>query len=84
MLTLPRFEWVAPKTLAELLDHLAAHPADSLIVAGGTDAVPNLKHRLHEPQYVVAIGRIAELAFIPHAIPAVAIWPPRTAADAVE
>jgi 4-hydroxybenzoyl-CoA reductase subunit beta len=64
MLTLPRFEWVEPRSLDALLDHLAAHPRESLVVAGGTDAVPNLKHRLHEPRYVVHIGRIEELRFV--------------------
>ena len=64
MLTLPRFEWVQPSSLDELLTHLSVHAADSLIVAGGTDAVPNLKHRLFEPRYVVAIARITELAFV--------------------
>jgi len=64
MLTLPAFEWIEALTLDELLGHLSAHPADSLMVAGGTDAVPNLKHRLHEPRYVVGIGRIPELSFI--------------------
>ncbi len=62
MLTLPRFEWVAPRSLDELLDHLSRHAAETLLVAGGTDAVPNLKHRLHEPRYVAHIARIAELA----------------------
>jgi 4-hydroxybenzoyl-CoA reductase subunit beta len=64
MLTLPRVEWVAPASLEALLDHLAAHPADSLIVAGGTDAVPNLKHRLHEPRFLVHIGRIEALRYV--------------------
>ncbi len=64
MLTLPAFEWRAPRTLDELLGHLEAHGAESLMVAGGTDAVPNLKHRLHEPRYVVHLGGIAELRFI--------------------
>ena len=64
MLTLPRYAWVQPRSLDELLDHLAAHPGDSLMVAGGTDAVPNLKHRLHEPRFVVHLGRVAELDFV--------------------
>ncbi len=64
MLTLPAFEWVQPTTLDELLAHLAAHGDDSLIVAGGTDAVPNLKHRLHEPRWVVAMGGVRELGFV--------------------
>jgi 4-hydroxybenzoyl-CoA reductase subunit beta len=64
VLTLPRFEWVEPRGLDELLDHLAEHPDDSLVVAGGTDAVPNLKHRLHEPRYLVHLGRIEALRFV--------------------
>ena len=66
MLTLPRFDWVRPRTLDALLAHLDDHAADSLLLAGGTDAVPNLKHRLHEPRYVVAIGGIADLDFVRH------------------
>jgi 4-hydroxybenzoyl-CoA reductase subunit beta len=64
MLTLPRFEWLEPRSLDELLDLLAAHPAESLMVAGGTDAVPNLKHRLHAPRYVVSIRAVDELRFV--------------------
>ncbi len=64
MLTLPRFEWVQPRTLEELLEHLAEHARESLMVAGGTDAVPNLKHRLHEPRFVVHIGSIETLRFL--------------------
>jgi 4-hydroxybenzoyl-CoA reductase subunit beta len=66
MLTLPRFDWVRPTTLDALLVHMSEHAPESLILAGGTDAVPNLKHRLHEPRYVVAIGRIGELRFVRH------------------
>jgi len=61
MLTIAAPEFVAPGTLAELLAHLKEHAAESLIVAGGTDAVPNLKHRLHEPRFVVSIGGIDAL-----------------------
>jgi 4-hydroxybenzoyl-CoA reductase subunit beta len=64
MLTLPLFEWVAPRTVDELLAHLSSRASESLIVAGGTDAVPNLKHRLHEPRAVVHIGGIRELSFV--------------------
>ncbi|MFN8588790.1 MAG: FAD binding domain-containing protein [Candidatus Eisenbacteria bacterium] len=61
MLTLPRFAWSRPATLAEALALLAAHPGECLVVAGGTDAVPNLKHGLHEPRRIVHLGGIAEL-----------------------
>jgi 4-hydroxybenzoyl-CoA reductase subunit beta len=64
MLTLPAYEWVQPTTMDALLAHLRDHAAESLIVAGGTDAVPNLKHRLHEPAYVVHIAGIDALRSI--------------------
>src|SRR5690348_14593149 len=64
MLTLPRFTFLRPESLGEALEHLGEHGPESLVVAGGTDAVPNLKHRLHEPVYVVHIGRVRELSFI--------------------
>jgi 4-hydroxybenzoyl-CoA reductase subunit beta len=61
MLTLPRYEWLRPATLDGLMEHLGEHAAESLMIAGGTDAVPNLKHRLHEPRYVVHIAGIDAL-----------------------
>jgi 4-hydroxybenzoyl-CoA reductase subunit beta len=61
MLTLPRFEWVTPATVEDVLRELTEHPGECLLVAGGTDAVPNLKHRLHEPKRVVSLARVAEL-----------------------
>ena len=66
MLTVPAIEWVRPRSLEALLEHLAAHAAGSLMVAGGTDAVPNLKHRLHEPRFVVHLGGLRELDFVRH------------------
>jgi len=61
MLTIAEVEFVRPATLEDLLAHLREHAAGSLMVAGGTDAVPNLKHRLHEPRFVVHLGGIAAL-----------------------
>ena len=64
MLTLPRFAFLQPASLDEALAHLAEHGDESLLVAGGTDAVPNLKHRLHEPRWIVHLGRLRDLDFI--------------------
>jgi len=64
MLTLPAYTWVRPDSLEALLAHLAEHADSSLMVAGGTDAVPNLKHRLHEPQTVVHLSGLRDLRFI--------------------
>ncbi|HET9326356.1 MAG TPA: FAD binding domain-containing protein [Candidatus Eisenbacteria bacterium] len=64
MLTLPRFEWRQPGSVEEALSLLSDQPGEALLVAGGTDAVPNLKHRLHEPRRVVHLGRVEELRFL--------------------
>jgi 4-hydroxybenzoyl-CoA reductase subunit beta len=64
MLTLPRFEWSSPTTVDETLALLGDTPGETLIVAGGTDAVPNLKHRLHEPKRIVHLGRVRELSYV--------------------
>ena len=61
MLTLPVFAWVQPTSVDAVLSALAEHPGECLVVAGGTDAVPNLKHRLHEPRRVVSLAGVAEL-----------------------
>ena len=64
MLTLPRFDWARPTTVEETIAALSERPGETLVVAGGTDAVPNLKHRLHEPRLVVHIGGVRELHFV--------------------
>jgi len=64
VLTLPVYRWAKPATVDEVLELLAAHPGECLLVAGGTDAVPNLKHRLHEPKRVVSLGGVSELRFV--------------------
>jgi 4-hydroxybenzoyl-CoA reductase subunit beta len=63
VLTLPVYRWLRPTSVNEVLRVLAEHPGDCLLVAGGTDAVPNLKHRLHEPKYVVSLAGVEELRF---------------------
>ena len=64
MLTLPRFEWAQPTSVAETLALLGGARGETLLIAGGTDAVPNLKHRLHEPKRIVHLGRVRELRFV--------------------
>jgi len=61
MLTLPVFEYVRTSSVDDVARELAAHPGECLLVAGGTDAVPNLKHRLHEPSRLVSLAGVDEL-----------------------
>ncbi|MEZ6013796.1 MAG: FAD binding domain-containing protein [Planctomycetota bacterium] len=58
---MPKFELVEPTELAEALALLAEHGDDALVVAGGTDLVPNMKHRLFEPKVLVSLARIEAL-----------------------
>lgn len=61
MLRLPPFTYHRPAALDEALALLTAHAGDVMPVAGGTDLVPNMKHRLFEPGHLVALKQVPEL-----------------------
>lgn len=61
MLRLPAFEYHRPSTVDEALSLLREHGADARFVAGGTDLIPNMKHRLFEPGHLVALSSIDAL-----------------------
>jgi 4-hydroxybenzoyl-CoA reductase subunit beta len=47
--------------VAEAVALLGEHGPDAMAVAGGTDLLPNMKHRLFEPGHLVALKGIREL-----------------------
>lgn len=59
MLPFPRFDYAAPGTIEEALDLLGQPGARPL--AGGTDLLPSMKHRLFRPSLVVSLRRLAPL-----------------------
>jgi 4-hydroxybenzoyl-CoA reductase subunit beta len=61
MLRLPKFELRRPKDLSEAIALLAEAGPSSVVVAGGTDLVPNMKHELFTPEVVVSLEGLAEL-----------------------
>ncbi|MFN0243845.1 MAG: FAD binding domain-containing protein [Planctomycetota bacterium] len=61
MLRLPKFELARPTTLAEAIRSLAEGGPDALVIAGGTDLVPNMKHELFTPRRLVSLAHIEEL-----------------------
>ncbi len=61
MLRMPPFQVHAPTTAAEAVA-LKAELPDSLYVAGGTDLLPNLKHRLHTPSHLVSLASVRGFA----------------------
>jgi 4-hydroxybenzoyl-CoA reductase subunit beta len=56
MLPLPSLSWEAPDRLADALQLLAQPGA--MPIAGGTDLVPSLKHRLFAPEILVSLRRL--------------------------
>lgn len=61
MLPLPIFDHHRPRTLSAAIDLLARLGSKAVVVAGGTDVLPNMKQGLVEPEHVVSIGGIEEL-----------------------
>ncbi|MEO8431558.1 MAG: FAD binding domain-containing protein [Acidobacteriota bacterium] len=61
MLRLPRFRYLAPRTVAEAVAMKSDAGPDSSYVAGGTDLYPNMKRRQQTPATVIGLGRLAEL-----------------------
>lgn len=61
MLRLPPFQYHRPDTAEQAVALLAEYGEAALPVAGGTDLVPNMKHRLFTPKHLVALRGILAL-----------------------
>src|SRR5471032_42861 len=63
MMRLPYFAYHSPRTIGEAADLLAA-PGGAMLVAGGTDLLPNMKRRQQVPAALIGLRRVAELRTI--------------------
>jgi 4-hydroxybenzoyl-CoA reductase subunit beta len=61
MMRCPSFEYLAPKSAAEAASMLADHGPKAMLLAGGTDVVPNLKRRQFAPEVLVSLRKVDEL-----------------------
>ncbi len=61
MLRLPKFDVARPNTVSEAVALLVEGGPSAMIVAGGTDLLPNLKHELFSPDVLVSLAGIPEL-----------------------
>ena len=61
MMRLPWFEYRAPQSVAEAARILAAEGPGAMLIAGGTDLLPNMKRRHQSPQTLVSLRRVGEL-----------------------
>ena len=62
MLRMPRFSVQTPSSIDEVVAALATPGAR--VVAGGTDLLPNLKHRLEQPPVLVSLQRVQGLGAV--------------------
>src|SRR3954467_8570548 len=61
MLRLPWFEHRAPRSVAEAEKILAGEGPRAMLIAGGTDLVPNMKRRHQSPAVLVSLREVPEL-----------------------
>ena len=61
MLRLPWFEHRAPRSVAEAAKILAGEGPRAMLIAGGTDLLPNMKRRHQSPQVLVSLRQVNEL-----------------------
>ena len=61
MLRLHPYIYHRPADLDAALELLDRHAGDVLPIAGGTDLVPNMKHKLFTPGHLVALSGLDEL-----------------------
>ena len=60
----PPFEYFAPATLDEALSLMAEHGYDAKALAGGQSLIPMMNFRLAQPEILVDLNNISELAYI--------------------
>ncbi len=60
-MTMPGFRVIRPSSVEEAVRVLADNGPEAMVIAGGTDVVPNLQMRLFAPRVLVDIKGIGEL-----------------------
>jgi 4-hydroxybenzoyl-CoA reductase subunit beta len=63
-MTLPAFRVLQPRTVEEAVRMLADNGPEAMVIAGGTDVIPNLQMRLFAPRVLVDIKSLRELTEI--------------------
>ena len=61
MMRLPWFEYRAPRSVDEVARILAAEGPAAMLLAGGTDLLPNMKRRHQSPSTLVALRGVEQL-----------------------
>jgi xanthine dehydrogenase FAD-binding subunit len=62
---LPKFEYVSPRSLAEVCGLIAGtSPEEVMLLAGGTDAILQMRRRERVPRRVIGLKGVADLEFV--------------------
>ncbi len=61
MMRLPWFDYRAPRSLGEAAKILAGEGPDAMLIAGGTDLLPNMKRRQMAPRVLVSLRNVPEI-----------------------
>jgi 4-hydroxybenzoyl-CoA reductase subunit beta len=61
MMRLPKFSYLAPRSVADAVKMMGDAGMEGQFVAGGTDLYPNMKRRQQTPKTVISVARLAEL-----------------------
>jgi 4-hydroxybenzoyl-CoA reductase subunit beta len=61
MMRLPWFEFRAPRSVAEAANILAGEGPQAMLIAGGTDLIPNMKRRHQSPKTLISLRGVKEL-----------------------
>ncbi len=64
MMRLPRFQYYTPRDMTEATQILADEGSDAMVIAGGTDLIPNMKRKQQTPKTLVALRHIESLGQI--------------------
>jgi 4-hydroxybenzoyl-CoA reductase subunit beta len=61
MMRLPWFDYRAPRSVTEAAKILASEGPEAMLIAGGTDLLPNMKRRHQTPKVLVSLSKVEGL-----------------------
>lgn len=64
--SLPEFEYLAPKDVNEVCSLLQKHAEKARVIAGGTDLLIHMRHRVLTPQCLIGLKNLSELGRVSH------------------
>lgn len=63
-MALPHFNYLEPKTVKEASIMLAEHEDKARLIAGGTDLLLGMQHRVIQPEFIISLSRIPDIDYI--------------------